>query len=129
MGVDVNMFKDLNDFISTLDQAQRGKALFAFDDDEQRARWSNLPTTNVRHAGLSMGELSGAQRSAALALLASALSFAWNILSWLAVPYIVIDGLGPVDALKASAESLKMHVAALNVAGPTSRWSRRGSLC
>jgi hypothetical protein len=37
-------------------------------------RWSNLPTTNVRRAGLSMGELNGSQRSAALALLASALS-------------------------------------------------------
>ena len=48
--------------------------LFAFDDEQQRARWSNLPTTMVRRAGLSMGELTAAQRSAALALVSSALS-------------------------------------------------------
>lgn len=63
-----------NSFLSTLDQTQRRNVLFAFDDEQQRVRWSNLPTTNVRRAGLSMGELNGAQRSAALALLASALS-------------------------------------------------------
>jgi hypothetical protein len=63
-----------NSFLSTLDQTQRRNALFAFDDEQQRVRWSNLPTTSVRRAGLSMGELNGAQRSAALALLASALS-------------------------------------------------------
>jgi len=40
-------------------------------------------------------------------LLASALNFAWNVVSWLAVPFIVVDGLGPVDALKHSAEVLR----------------------
>ncbi len=54
--------------LSTLDQTQRRNVLFAFDDEEQRARWSNLPITIVRRAGLSMGELNDAQRSAALAL-------------------------------------------------------------
>jgi hypothetical protein len=63
-----------NAFIATLDQKQRQSVLFAFDDDEQRARWSNLPVTMARRAGLSMGELSAAQRSAALALVSSALS-------------------------------------------------------
>jgi hypothetical protein len=63
-----------NHFLSTLDQTQRRNVLFAFDDAEQRARWSNLPVTIVRRAGLGMGELTEAQRSAALALLASALS-------------------------------------------------------
>jgi hypothetical protein len=61
-------------FLSTLDQTQRRNVLFSFDDEQQRARWSNLPITIVRRAGLSMGELSAAQRSAALALLSSALS-------------------------------------------------------
>ena len=48
--------------------------LFAFDDEEQRVRWSNLPVRMVRRAGLSMGELNSSQRSAALALVSSALS-------------------------------------------------------
>jgi hypothetical protein len=48
--------------------------LFALDDAQQRTRWSNLPTTMVKRAGLSMGELTAAQRSAALALVSSVLS-------------------------------------------------------
>jgi hypothetical protein len=48
--------------------------LFAFDDEKQRVRWSNLPVRMVPRAGLSMGELTAAQRSAAMALLSSALS-------------------------------------------------------
>jgi hypothetical protein len=63
-----------NAFLATLDRKQRQSVLFAFDDDQQRARWSNLPVTMVRRAGLSMGELSAAQRTAALALVSSALS-------------------------------------------------------
>lgn len=61
-------------FLSTLDQKQRQTVLFAFNDEEQRARWSNLPTCFVRRGGLNMGQLSAAQRSAALALLSSTLS-------------------------------------------------------
>jgi len=63
-----------NAFLSTLDAKQRQSVLFAFDDAQQRARWSNLPTTMVKRAGLSMGELTPAQRTAALALVASVLS-------------------------------------------------------
>ncbi len=63
-----------NTFLATLDQKQRQSVLFAFDDGQQRARWSNLPVRMVPRAGLSMGELSAAQRSAALALVSSALS-------------------------------------------------------
>src|SRR4051812_25201959 len=63
-----------NAFLSTLDQQQRGRVLFAFDDEKQRVRWSNLPTSFVRRGGLSMGELSPRQRSAALALVSFALS-------------------------------------------------------
>src|SRR4029434_4207957 len=62
-----------NAFLSTLDQKQRQSVLFAFDDEKQRARWSNLPTTMVPRAGLRLGELSATQRSAALALVSSAL--------------------------------------------------------
>jgi hypothetical protein len=63
-----------NTFLSTLDQKQRQSVMFAFDDAAQRTRWSNLPVQMVKRAGLSMGELSAAQKSAALALLASTLS-------------------------------------------------------
>ena len=63
-----------NQFLSTLDETQRRNVLFAFDDDKQRVRWSNLPTTNVPRAGLSLGELSTSQRAAALALLSATLS-------------------------------------------------------
>jgi hypothetical protein len=63
-----------NAFLSTLDAKQRGAVLFAFDDDAQRARWSNLPTRMSPRGGVSLGELSAAQRAAAMALVASALS-------------------------------------------------------
>jgi hypothetical protein len=63
-----------NDFLSTLDEKQRKSVLFAFDDEQQRARWSNLPVKNVARAGLAMGTLSAAQRSAAMALVAAVLS-------------------------------------------------------
>jgi len=62
-----------NAFLSTLDQKQRAAVLFAFDD-ETRVRWSNLPTSAVRRAGLRIGELNATQRSAALALVSSTLS-------------------------------------------------------
>jgi hypothetical protein len=41
---------------------------------KQRTRWSNFPVRIVARAGLSMGELTPGQRSAALALVSSALS-------------------------------------------------------
>lgn len=63
-----------NNFLSTLDRKQRQSVLFAFDDYNQRVRWSNLPVAMVRRAGLGMGELNAPQRSTALALVSSALS-------------------------------------------------------
>ncbi len=63
-----------NAFLSTLDQKQRQNVLFPFDDAKQRANWSNLPVSFVPRAGLSLGALRAAQRSAALALISSALS-------------------------------------------------------
>ena len=63
-----------NAFLATLDQKQRQSVQFAFNDEQQRARWSNLPTRMSPRAGLSMGELNATQRSAALALVSSALS-------------------------------------------------------
>ncbi len=61
-------------FLQTLDAGQRRRAVFAFDDDTQRARWSNFPTGVVRRAGISLKEMTPAQRNAAMALLATVLS-------------------------------------------------------
>jgi hypothetical protein len=63
-----------NAFLATLDQKQRQSVLFAFDDEKQRARWSNLPTGFVPRGGISLKEMSPVQRSAAMALVSSALS-------------------------------------------------------
>ena len=63
-----------NAFLATLDQKQRAAVSFAFDDEAQRKRWSNFPTGFVRRGGLSLKDLNTAQRSAALALVSSALS-------------------------------------------------------
>src|SRR5215468_11029589 len=59
-------------FLATLDDAQRKKVIFDFKDDEQRKRWSNLPTGAVRRAGLRMGDLTKPQRDAAMAVVAAA---------------------------------------------------------
>ncbi|MDQ6760087.1 MAG: DUF3500 domain-containing protein, partial [Acidobacteriota bacterium] len=39
-----------NAFLATLDEQQRKSVLFSFDDEQQRARWSNLPVRMVRRA-------------------------------------------------------------------------------
>jgi hypothetical protein len=63
-----------NGFLSSLDEGQRSKVLFEFNDATQRMKWSNLPTTMVPRAGLKMGDLSEPQRNAAMGLLAATLS-------------------------------------------------------
>ena len=61
-------------FLATLNDTQRGKAVYEFKDDAQRKRWSNLPTGAVQRGGLRMGDLTKPQREAAMAVLAAALS-------------------------------------------------------
>ena len=63
-----------NSFLSTLDDKQRQSVLFAFEDEQQRKRWSNLPVAMVPRAGVSLKEMTPAQRSAAMALVSSVLS-------------------------------------------------------
>src|SRR5580692_7831151 len=63
-----------NTFLSRLDDKQRQSVLFAFDDEQQRKRWSNLPTGAVPRAGISLKDMTPDQRSAAMALVGSALS-------------------------------------------------------
>jgi len=63
-----------NRFLATLDAKQRQSVLFAFDDEQQRARWSNLPTSFVPRGGISLKQMNATQRSAAMALVSSALN-------------------------------------------------------
>jgi len=63
-----------NKFLGSLDETQRSKVVFDFKDDEQRKRWSNLPAAMFKRAGLRMGDLTAAQRAAAMGVLAAALS-------------------------------------------------------
>ena len=63
-----------NSFLGTLDQKQRQSVVYAFDDQDQRKRWSNLPIAMVPRGGINMGEMSATQRTAVMALLASVLS-------------------------------------------------------
>ena len=63
-----------NAFLATLDDKQRQTVLFAFDDEQQRQRWSNFPTGFVPRGGIDFKEMSAPQRASALALLSSALS-------------------------------------------------------
>ena len=46
-----------NGFLSSLDEGQRSKVMFEFNDAAQRVKWSNLPTTMVRRAGLKISEV------------------------------------------------------------------------
>jgi hypothetical protein len=61
-------------FLATLDDAGRRAVQFAYTDDAQRRKWSNLPTPLFRRAGLRLGDLTPAQRTAALAVLAAVFS-------------------------------------------------------
>ena len=49
-----------NAVLSSLDDAGRAKLQFAFDDDAQRKRWSNLPGPMFERRGLRLGDLSRA---------------------------------------------------------------------
>jgi hypothetical protein len=61
-------------FLSSLDADQRKKVLYAFDDNEQRARWSNFPTGVVPRGGISFKQMTEPQRDAAMKLLSIVLS-------------------------------------------------------
>jgi len=61
-------------FVSTLDADQRKHVLYAFDDNEQRQRWSNLPTGFVPRGGIRFKDMTTPQRAAAMKLLAIVLS-------------------------------------------------------
>ena len=61
-------------FLATLSDEQKSKVIFAYDDEAQRVRWSNLPTGFVPRAGMRLKDMSAPQREAAMDLLATVLS-------------------------------------------------------
>lgn len=61
-------------FLATFDDAGKQKLLFAFDDNEQRKRWSNLPTGIFARKGIRLTDMNSAQKAAAHDLLAALLS-------------------------------------------------------
>jgi hypothetical protein len=70
----IHVSEDLKQtFLATLDEVGRTRVQFPFDSS-QKARWSNLPTGIFKREGLRLGDLTQAQRAAAMALLSTALS-------------------------------------------------------
>ena len=63
-----------NAFLATLSDADRGKVTFDFNSTQKSGGWSNLPSGIFQRNGLRLGDLTDAQRQAALATLAAALS-------------------------------------------------------
>lgn len=61
-------------FLATFDEAGQKKLVFAFDDNEQRKRWSNFPTGIFARKGIRLTDMNAAQKKAAHDLLATALS-------------------------------------------------------
>lgn len=62
-----------NRFVASLTPEQKQKALFAFENDE-RLRWHFIPTEMFARNGLTVKEMTAAQREAAHALLRTGLS-------------------------------------------------------
>jgi Protein of unknown function (DUF3500) len=69
----VRIVSSAHAFLATLDEAGKTKVQFPFDSP-QKSRWSNLPTGMFKREGVRMGDLTPAQRAAAVALLSTALS-------------------------------------------------------
>lgn len=61
-------------FLTTLNETQRAKVQFDFNNNTQRAKWSNLPTGIYQRAGLRWGDLNQAQRDAVMTMLKVSLS-------------------------------------------------------
>jgi hypothetical protein len=79
-------------FVASLTDAQRKKAMFAFNDAAQRVRWSNFPQGIFQRVGLRYGDLTADQRARLDTLLEAVLS-----------PYgmqMVRDQMGADDQLK-----------------------------
>ena len=63
-----------NSFLATLSDAQRAKVVYDFNDNAQRARWSNFPTGFVPRGGMSLKQMSATQKAAVRDLMKTVLS-------------------------------------------------------
>ncbi|MEM9347517.1 MAG: DUF3500 domain-containing protein [Planctomycetota bacterium] len=66
--------KAADTLLATLDDKQREQISYAFDDEAQQARWSNLPSHMAERGGLKIGELTRPQQDAVYALIRATLS-------------------------------------------------------
>ena len=72
--ITVEVVSAADNFLATLSTERRQKVSYAFDDAQQRARWSNFPTGFVPRGGISLKQMTPVQREAAAKLLATVLS-------------------------------------------------------
>ena len=72
----IRVVKAADAFLNTLSATQKKAVLFAWSDTAQRKNWSNFPLggPGANRKGLRWGELSAAQRTALMTLLAAVLS-------------------------------------------------------
>jgi hypothetical protein len=63
-----------NAFLAKLDESQRAKVLFDFNNTAQKKNWSNYPTGTYNRAGLDYGDMNEQQRAAVMTLLKAVLS-------------------------------------------------------
>ena len=61
-------------FLDGLSPELRARAVLPFDDNAQRANWSNLPETFVQRAGVQLGDLNEQQEAALFTLMGEILS-------------------------------------------------------
>jgi hypothetical protein len=66
--------KSADTLLKMLDEGELAKVKFDFDDDDQRKRWSNLPSSMVPRKGLRMGDLSNEQKKAVMDVVRSTMS-------------------------------------------------------
>lgn len=69
-----DVVKAAESLLERLDDSQREQVRFAFGDEEQRRRWSNLPSGIYTRRGLRMGDLNDEQKEAVFNLLRATLS-------------------------------------------------------
>ena len=60
--------------LSSLNEEQKQKVSFRFNDEKQRSNWSNLPSGIYQRSGLRMGDLSDVQKEAVFEVIAATLS-------------------------------------------------------
>lgn len=107
-------------FLATLTNAQRRAIVYGFGDNEQRARWSNFPTSFVKRGGVMRKDLNAGQNAALDALLGQVLSAEGlrNARLQMAADDALVGGTGPA----ADFGSQFYYVAFLGQPSTTSPW-------